>query len=79
MKITTTPRSTTITQAQGAVWRESFTFHEAEGLVEALRRLAPDKMIPPIADAAERLASALYALTNDSSACIVTVGDDEDA
>lgn len=77
MKINLGP-FTTIEKHTGPVWREAFTFQEADDLAEAMERLAPDHIRTELRPAWNRLTDMLHALTNDSSACIVTAGNDED-
>lgn len=78
MKITIPTHGATIEQATGTVWREAFTFQEADDLADFLdcvnRTPGADRLTEPL----QRLADMLRALTNDSSACIVTAGNDED-
>jgi hypothetical protein len=78
MKINLGP-FTTIEQASGTVWREAFTFEEADDLADFLECVnkthGADRLTYPL----QRLADMLRALTNDSAACIVTAGPDEEA
>lgn len=66
-----------IMEAQGTVWRETFTLDEAEGIAEAMTRLGPTHIATPLLPAWQRFADILNALTNDSAACIVSAGGDE--
>ena len=58
--------------AEGIVWPEQFTAAEFWDLADQLERLnVPDNQGTPI----RRLTDMLWALCNDSSACILTVAE----
>lgn len=64
-----------ISEAEGVVWHEHFTFEQAESIAAVLERVKYTHVPRSHLGAFQRWVDILHALTNDSDACIVTAGE----
>jgi hypothetical protein len=66
-----------VTDAEGIVWQERFTAREAMEAADWIDRLIPAHATPTARATLERIRDMLFALTNDSDACVVTVDPEQ--